>query len=223
MKAGMELPFVTPMLRTALILGLLSAVGPSAIDMYLPAMPAIAEGMGTDEATTQLTLVAYFAAFGLGQLIYGPWSDQVGRKVPLCTGLGIFAVASIGCALAPTIGWFVAFRSLQGLGGAVLVVLPRAVIRDMHTGSDATRLMAMVMLVISVSPMLAPLTGSALLVLGDWPLIFWVLGVVAFFSFALTATGLPEKRSIPRIASGSIRAPSGADAVRCSVILSSWG
>ncbi|WP_139212428.1 MFS transporter, partial [Jannaschia pohangensis] len=154
------------MLRLALILGLLSAVGPFAIDMYLPAMPAIAENLGADEAVTQLTLAAYFAAFGLAQLFYGPWSDQVGRKVPLYTGLGIFAVASIGCALAPTISWLIAFRVLQGLGGAVLMVLPRAVIRDQYTGPQATRLMAMVMLVISVSPMLAPLAGSALLALG---------------------------------------------------------
>lgn len=192
MSNGLELPFALPLLRTALILGILSAVGPFAIDVYLHAMPAIAEGMETDEATTQLTLAAYFAAFGLAQLIYGPWSDQVGRKVPLYTGLGTFAVASIGCALAPTISWPIAFRVLQGLGGAVLNVLPRAMIRDMHTGPDATRLMAMVMLVISVSPMHAPLAGSGLLLLGNWPLVFWALCIAALFSLALTATALPE-------------------------------
>lgn len=189
---GPDLPRASPMLRMALILGLLSAVGPFAIDMYLPAMPAIAESLGADEASTQLTLAAYFAAFGLAQLVYGPWSDQVGRKVPLYTGLCIFAVASIGCALAPTISWLIAFRVLQGLGGAVLMVLPRAVIRDRYTGPQATRLMAMVMLVISVSPMLAPLAGSALLALGEWPLIFWTLGCAAAFSLLLTAKALPE-------------------------------
>lgn len=192
MTTGPDLPRASPMLRLALILGLLSAVGPFAIDMYLPAMPAIAENLGADEAVTQLTLAAYFAAFGLAQLFYGPWSDQVGRKVPLYTGLGIFAVASIGCALAPTISWLIAFRVLQGLGGAVLMVLPRAVIRDQYTGPQATRLMAMVMLVISVSPMLAPLAGSALLALGDWPLIFWALGGAAALSLLLTAKALPE-------------------------------
>ncbi len=181
-----------PILRTALVLGLLSAVGPFAIDMYLPAMPAIAAGLDADEATTQYTLAAYFAAFGLAQLFYGPWSDQVGRKLPLCAGLGIFVVASICCVLAPSIGWLIAFRVLQGIGGAVLMVLPRAVIRDTHTGPAATRLMAMVMLVISVSPMLAPLAGSALLMIGDWRLIFWTLGLAAGFSLLLTATILPE-------------------------------
>jgi MFS transporter, DHA1 family, multidrug resistance protein len=180
------------MLRAALILGLLSAVGPFAIDMYLPAMPAIAAGLDTDVSSTQLTLTAYFIAFGVVQLIYGPWSDQVGRKIPLYVGLMIFALASIGCAMAPTIGWLVAFRAMQGIGGAVLMVVPRAVIRDMHTGPQATKLMAMVMLVISVSPMLAPLAGSGLLAIGEWWLIFWVLCLAATLGLALTATVLPE-------------------------------
>lgn len=180
------------MLRAALILGLLSAVGPFAIDMYLPAMPAIALDLGADVAATQLTLTAYFVAFGVAQLFYGPWSDQFGRKPPLYVGIVIFAVASLGCAVAPTIGWLVAFRAIQGLGGAVLMVVPRAVIRDMHTGSQATKLMAMVMLVISVSPMLAPLAGSGLMAIGEWRLIFWVLCIAATLSFILTATALPE-------------------------------
>lgn len=180
------------MFRAALILGLLSAVGPFAIDMYLPAMPAIATSLQTDAASVQLTLIAYFVSFGIAQLFYGPWADQVGRKTPLYLGLVIFLAASIGCALAPSIGWLIAFRAIQGLGGAVLMVVPRAVIRDMHTGTQATKLMAMVMLVISVSPMLAPLAGSGLIALGDWRLIFWVLCVVTGLSLVLTSVALPE-------------------------------
>lgn len=186
------------MFRAALILGLLSAVGPFAIDMYLPAMPAIATGLKTDVAATQLTLTAYFVAFGVAQLFYGPWADQAGRKTPLYFGIVIFAGASIGCALAPTIGWLIFFRALQGLGGAVLMVVPRAVIRDLHTGAQATKLMAMVMLVISVSPMVAPLAGSGLLAIGDWRAIFWVLAVAAALSFVLTATVLPETLSVDK-------------------------
>ena len=180
------------MFRAALILGLLSAVGPFAIDMYLPAMPAIALDLGADVTAVQLTLTAYFVAFGVAQLFYGPWADQSGRKLPLYFGVCVFALATIGCALAPTIGWLVVFRALQGLGGAVLMVVPRAVIRDMHTGTEATKLMAMVMLVISVSPMLAPLAGSGLIVIGDWRLIFWALALAAVLSLILTATALPE-------------------------------
>ena len=178
--------------RTAAILGLLSAVGPFAIDMYLPALPALEADFGATVARTQTTLTAYFLAFGLAQLFYGPIADQVGRKPPLYVGLVIFALGSIGCALAPSINWLIAFRFLQGLGGAAVMVIPRAVIRDMHTGSAATRLMAMIMLVISVSPMLAPLAGSGLIAIWDWRSIFIVLCVVAIFSLALTAFGQPE-------------------------------
>ena len=134
------------MLRFALILGLLSAVGPFAIDMYLPGMPMIEGDLEASVAATQMTLTAYFIVFGLAQLVYGPWSDQVGRKPPLYLGLGIFAFATVGCALSPTIGWLIAFRAMQGLGGAVLMVVPRAIIRDRYTGVEGTKLMAMVML-----------------------------------------------------------------------------
>jgi DHA1 family bicyclomycin/chloramphenicol resistance-like MFS transporter len=125
-------------------------------------------------------------------LFYGPWADQVGRKTPLYLGLAIFILGSVGSAMATSIGGLIAFRAVQGLGGAVLMVIPRAIIRDMHTGTAATKLMAMVMLVISVSPMLAPLAGSGLIAVGDWRLIFWVLCLAAFASFVLNATALPE-------------------------------
>ena len=111
------------MFRSALILGLLSAVGPLSIDMYLPALPAIEAGLATDVASVQLTLTLYFLAFGVAQLVYGPLADQYGRKRPLYAGLAIFIAASIGCAFAPTIGWLIAFRFLQGLGGAVVMVV----------------------------------------------------------------------------------------------------
>ena len=178
--------------RAALILGLLSAVGPFAIDMYLPAMPAIAEALATDAAAVQMTLTSYFVAFGLAQLVYGPWADQAGRRLPLFVGLAIFAVASIWAALALDIEALIAARFVQGLGGAVLMVVPRAIIRDMHTGAQATKLMAMVMLVISVSPMLAPLVGSGLITLTGWRGVFWALAVASLLSFALTAFVLPE-------------------------------
>lgn len=183
---------MTPLFRTALVLGLLSAVGPFAIDMYLPAMPALTSDLGTDVANAQLTLTFYFLAFGVSQLFYGPWSDQVGRKTPLYLGLCIFILGSIGCAMAPSIGLLAAARFVQGLGAAVVMVVPRAIIRDMHTGTAATRLMALVMLVISVSPFLAPLAGSGLILLGGWRLLFWVLAATAVMSLFVTSTLLPE-------------------------------
>ena len=178
--------------RMALILGLLSAVGPFAIDMYLPAMPALAASFGVNETAAQLTLTSYFVAFGLAQLAYGPWSDQAGRKRPLFAGLAIFILGSAAAAMAPTIGALVAARAAQGIGGAVLMVVPRAVIRDTATGTAGTKMMAMVMLVISVSPMLAPLAGSGLIQLGDWRLIFWVLCGAAVVALLIAGFALPE-------------------------------
>jgi DHA1 family bicyclomycin/chloramphenicol resistance-like MFS transporter len=180
------------LLHMALILGLLSAVGPFAIDMYLPAMPALAASLGVTETAAQLTLTSYFVAFGLAQLAYGPWSDQSGRKRPLYVGLVIFIIGSILAAVAPSIGVLVAARAVQGIGGAVLMVVPRAVIRDTATGTAGTKMMAMVMLVISVSPMLAPLAGSGLIQLGDWRLIFWVLCGAALVALLITGFALPE-------------------------------
>ncbi len=176
----------------ALILGLLSAVGPFAIDMYLPAMPELAASLNVTETAAQMTLTSYFLAFGLAQLIYGPWSDQSGRRQPLFVGLAIFIAGSAICALAPTIGMLVLGRAVQGIGGAVLMVVPRAVIRDMHTGTAATKMMALVMLVVSVSPMLAPLVGSGLIQFGDWRLIFWVLCGAAVVAILVTGFALPE-------------------------------
>ena len=178
--------------RTALVLGLLSAVGPFTIDMYLPAMPAIAEDLGGTIAATQATLTGYFIAFGLAQLIYGPMADQIGRKPPIYIGMAVFILGSVGCALAPSIGWLTAARAVQGLGAAAVMVIPRAIIRDMHTGIEATRLMALLMLVISVSPMLAPLAGAGMLALGSWRLIFWALCGAAVLSLLLTVLAQPE-------------------------------
>ncbi len=180
------------MLRIALVIGLLGAVGPFAIDMYLPALPALAADLGASAQATQYTLTAFFVAFGVSQLAYGPLADQYGRKPPLYVGLSIFLLGTLGCALAPSIGMLIFARLVQGLGAATVMVVPRAIIRDLHTGPEATRLMAMVMLVISISPMLAPLAGSGLMAIGSWRLIFVVLAVAGLLALALTAFMLPE-------------------------------
>jgi len=180
------------MVRMALILGLMAAIGPFSIDMYLPAMPQIGAALGASVAEVQQTITVYFLAFGVAQLVYGPLADAWGRRAPIVLGTSIFAVGSVGCALAPSVEWLVAFRFLQGLGGAAAAVLPRAIIRDRATGPEATRMMATIMLVISVSPMLAPLAGSGMMAFGSWRLIFWALVVAAGLSLALTLFALPE-------------------------------
>ena len=193
------------MFRLALILGLLSAVGPFAIDMYLPALPTIADDLGATESAVQITLTAYFLAFGVAQLVYGPMADAVGRKPPLLVGLVIFSIGSVGAALSGGIGSLAAWRFVQGLGGAALMVVPRAVIRDRYTGTEATKLMAMIMLVISVSPMLAPLAGAGVIAIANWQTIFYVLLLAAILSillltFALSETLEKENRQKPSLA-----------------------
>jgi len=196
---------MTPFTRNAIVLGLLSAVGPFAIDMYLPALPAIAADLHTTTSATQMTLTMFFVAFGLCQIAYGPLSDVYGRKPPLYAGLALFILGSIGCALAPSVGWLIAFRVLQGAGAAAMGVIPRAIIRDLHTGTEATRLMALVMLVFSVSPILAPLTGSALIVPLGWRAVFVAVTIAAVIAVVLLATLLPETRLHHERINGSLR------------------
>jgi DHA1 family bicyclomycin/chloramphenicol resistance-like MFS transporter len=183
---------MSPFVRSAVVLGLLCATGPLAIDMFLPALPTIAGSLDSTIAAAQLTITAYFIAYGLAQMVYGPVADMVGRKPPLVAGLTLFAAGSIGCALAPDMNSLVAARVVQALGGAAAMVIPRAIIRDMHTGPQATRLMALVMLIISVSPMLAPLAGSGIIALSGWRAIFATLAMAAGLSIGVTLLLQPE-------------------------------
>nr|WP_282450285.1 multidrug effflux MFS transporter [Microbulbifer sp. CAU 1566] len=199
----------------ALILGLLSCVGPFAIDMYLPAMPAMAEDYGVPTAMSQYTLVSFFIAFGVCQLFYGPAADMFGRKPPLYFGLGLFLVASIGCALAPTIEWLIGLRFVQGVGAAAVMSIPRAIIRDRYTGSEATRLMTTIMLVVSISPMLAPLVGSLLMTPFGWPSVFYAVALATVASLLLIYFALPE--TLPVVDRVPLRLAAMGDAFRVLV------
>ena len=190
--------------RNAVVLGLLAAVGPFAIDMYLPALPAIAADLGASTAATQMTLMVFFISFGVAQLIYGPLSDMWGRKPPLYFGLALFGLAGIGCGLAPSIEWLIFFRFIQGVGAAAVAVIPRAVIRDLHTGPEATRLMALVMLVFSVSPILAPLFGSAVIVPFGWRAVFVAVTVVSGIALVMLWALLPETRPASERIAGNL-------------------
>lgn len=178
--------------RPALILGLLSCIGPFAIDMYLPAMPVIGASLGASPMVMQSTITAYFASFGIAQMFYGPWADQSGRKVPLYAGIAMFVLGTVLCMTATSATGLIAGRFVQGMGGAALGVVPRAIVRDMMTGPEATRMMSRLFLVFSVSPMLAPLAGSALLVITGWRGIFAALLVTSVASLALLTFAQPE-------------------------------
>ncbi len=196
---GFVLLIQTRFLRNAITLGLLSAIGPFAIDMYLPALPAIGRNLQAGTGAVQMSLTAFFIALSLGQSIYGPLSDMIGRKAPLYLGLTLFSIGSIGCALAPSIEVLIGFRFVQGIGACAGMVIPRAIVRDLHTGVDATRLMSLLMLVFSISPILAPLTGSFVIQLGGWRAVFWVVLAAAVVGCLILSTVTETRPSSARV------------------------
>jgi DHA1 family bicyclomycin/chloramphenicol resistance-like MFS transporter len=185
-------------LRIAIVLGLISAIGPFAIDMYLPALPTIGADLGASPLAVQMSLVVVFLSFAVGPLLVGPLSDMHGRKPVLYGGLVVFAIASVGAALAPDVGWLIFFRVVQGLGASTGMVVPRAVVRDLHTGPEATKLMSLLMLVFSVSPILAPLTGSFIIEAFGWRAVFWAVTIAAVIGFFLLMFGIEETRTADR-------------------------
>ena len=191
--------------KTALVLGLLSAIGPFAVDMYLPALPSIGSSLNTSMPAVQASLMVFFIAMGVGQIIYGPVSDMLGRKRPLFFGLAVFALASVGCALAPDIQTLIVLRFIQGLGASAAMVSPRAVVRDLHTGVDAARLMSLLMLVFSVSPILAPLVGSLLIDWLGWRSVFWAITIIAVLGLILLTTSLTETRPPAQRVNSTVR------------------
>lgn len=180
--------------KNAIVLGLLSAVGPFAIDMYLPSLPAITADLHASDAAAQASLLSFFIAVAICQVVYGPVSDSFGRKAPLYFGTVLYVAGTVGCGLAPSIGWLVAARFVQGLGACAGMTIPRAIVRDLHTGHEAARLMSLIMLVFSVSPILAPITGSLVTEFGSWRDIFWVIALLGTASLAVAVFLLAETR-----------------------------
>jgi DHA1 family bicyclomycin/chloramphenicol resistance-like MFS transporter len=162
--------------------------------MYLPALPSMGKSLGASPGAVQMSLMAYFIVIGICQLFYGPLSDIVGRKLPIYGGLVIFTVGSIGCALAPSIDALIGFRVIQAFGACAGMVIPRAIVRDLYTGHDATRLMSLLMLTVSISPILAPLTGSFVIGAFGWRGVFAVLTIAAVLALILAVTQLKETR-----------------------------
>ena len=161
-----------------LLLGALTAFAPLSIDMYLPGLPSIQRDLETSASATGLTLSAFFAGLAIAQLIYGPLSDRVGRRPPVRFGMALYAVASVGCALAPNIWVLVACRFLQATGGAAGPVIARAVVRDLHSGKEAARMLSTLMLIMGAAPILAPIVGSWMITHASWRAIFLVLSIM---------------------------------------------
>lgn len=186
--------------RLLLILGGLSAFGPLAIDLYLPAFPAMARSFATDTEQIQLSLAAYFVGLALGQLFYGPVADRFGRRKPLIFGISLFTLASVACAFAPSLEWLLLARFAQALGGCAGMVVNRAIVRDLCSPIESARVFSQLMLVMGVAPILAPLVGGWLMVLGGWQSIFASLALFSAAFGILVLFRLPETLSmdVPR-------------------------
>lgn len=174
------------------VLALLAAFAPLSIDMYLPALPAIAADLRGSMEGAQLTLAAFFLGMAAGQLVHGPLADRYGRRRPLFAGLVIYTLASLGCALAWDMGWLVALRLLQALGGCAGLVISRAVVRDLSDQMDPVRMMARLFLIMGVAPIVAPLLGGWVAAWLGWRAIFGFLALVGVAALALTWRFLPE-------------------------------
>lgn len=176
-----------------LVLAGLSAFAPLSIDMYLPALPQMGQDLAATPAQGALTVAAFFAGLCLGQLVHGPLSDRIGRRLPLLGGLALYVAAAMGAALARSIDLLILARFVQAFGGCAGLVVSRASVRDRFSPQDSAHVFSMLLLVMSLAPIIAPLLGSWVLLVANWRAIFWILagfgalvGVATFFRMAET-------------------------------------
>ena len=184
-------------------LGAVVALGPLSTDAYVPGLPQLAADLNSSAARTQLTVTTCLIGLAVGQLVAGPLSDAVGRRRPLLLGLGVYLGASVGCALAPSVEVLVAFRGVQGLGGAFGLVVAYACVRDRFAGPPAARYFSRLLLVTGLAPVLAPLAGAQLLAVAGWRSVFLALAVLSAVALVLCWVVLDE--SLP----ASRRRPDG--------------
>ena len=181
-----------PRWTLALLLACLGMLGPFAIDTYLPAFDGIARTLAATPVEMQQTLSAYLFGFALMNLFHGALADSFGRRPVILWGLGAFTLASVGCALAPTIGWLIFFRAMQGMSTGAGMVVSRAIIRDMFPPADAQRVMSQVTIYFGVAPAVAPMVGGLIFVYGNWHAIFWLLAGIGAVLWLLNWRSLPE-------------------------------
>src|SRR5690606_27973207 len=182
-----------------LLMGALTSLIPFTIDMYLPAFPILADVYETNATSVQLSLTACLLGLALGQLIAGALSDMQGRRKPLLISLVAYAIASVACIFAPNIYIFILLRFVQGFAASGGLVISRAIVRDVSSGAELTRLFALLMVVNNLVPLLAPSVGSGVLLFADWRGIFLVLTVLGIVLLLISAFRLkeslpPEKR-----------------------------
>lgn len=186
------------------LLGMLTAIGPLSLDMYLPALPIISSDMGTTASLVQLSLTSCLIGLASGQLIFGPISDINGRKKPLLITLAVYAIISILCVFQTNVWVFILLRFIQGFTGAAGIVIARAVVRDMHNGVELTKAFAFLALINGAAPILAPVSGGFILNFGSWKLVFFIIGIIGVLLFVSVAWWLKESLPVTERAEGSI-------------------
>lgn len=177
-----------------LILGLLTALGPFSIDMYLPGFPAIASDLKTDIAHVGWSLTSFFLGISIGQLFYGPILDRFGRKPPVLFGLVLYGLAAISCMFSPNVEWLVGMRFVLALGGCAGMVASRAVVQDLYPAHESARVFSILMLVMGIAPIIAPTLGGGIVSNWGWRAIFGVLTGISIVSFLLVYFLLDETR-----------------------------
>ena len=180
--------------NVVLVMGLLTAIAPLSIDMYLPAFPSISRNLHTTVSQVTLSLSSFFIGISVGQLLYGPFLERFGRKRPLYVGLLLFSGASVGCALATSVQSLIVLRLIQGLGGCVGMVAARAMVRDLFTTKENAKVFSMLMLVVSVSPIVAPTLGGYITATFGWRYVFAALIVVVLSILVGAYFILPESK-----------------------------
>ncbi len=178
--------------RLAFILGGLAMIGPFSIDTMFPAFPQIGGQFGADKVAMQQTISVYLLAYALMSLVHGPLSDAIGRRRVILGGLAVFALSSVGCALATSLPMLLVFRAVQGMSAGVGLIVGRAVIRDVFQGDYAQKLMSQVSMIFGIAPALAPILGGWILGWQRWPAIFWFLVLFGALLWLATWIGLPE-------------------------------
>jgi DHA1 family bicyclomycin/chloramphenicol resistance-like MFS transporter len=206
-------------LQLVLILGALSAFGPLSIDFYLPGLPRLTRDFDAGASAGQLTLTACVLGLAFGQLLAGPLSDRLGRRPPLLVGLVAYCVASLLCAVAPSIWILIGLRFVQGLGGGAGLVVARSIVRDLRSGDEAARLFSILMLVTGLVPILAPIVGGQLLEVTSWRGLFVILAAVDALILVGTIFWLPETLPAERRRAGGEAVTAFGELVRDRLFL----
>ncbi len=185
-------------LTIILILGALTTVSPFSIDMYLPAFPQIAAALGSTPAEVSLSLSSYFIGLAVGQIFYGPLLDRFGRKRPVYGGLLLYILASLGCLFADSVEMLIALRFVQALGGCVAFVAAMAMVRDFFPVQEGAKVFSLLMLILGVSPLLAPTLGGVVTTWLGWEWVFVILAAIVFLILVVTFAFLPESHAPDR-------------------------